>query len=61
MGKQIAPRIAGSREKSSLSLFSYRGIYSLKMGDTDTGSRSLWFSPIGLAQLPISVLVQQGS
>ena len=31
------------------------------MGVTNVGSRKMWFSPIGLAQLPISVLVQLGS
>ena len=42
-------------------LLSYRGFYPLKMGGTSVGSRKMWFSPVGLAQLPISVLVQQGS
>ena len=43
-----------------LSLLSYRGFYPLKMwgGVTNVGSRKMWFSPIGLAQLPLSVLVQ---
>ena len=57
-GKQIAPRAAARGEKSPLSLLSYSGFYSLKMGGTNMGSRKLWFSPIGLAQLPLSVLVQ---
>lgn len=39
---------------------SYRGFYPLKMGGTNVGSRKIWFSPIGLAQLPISVLIQLG-
>ena len=37
-----------------------RGFYPLKMGGTNVGSRKIWFSPIGLAQLPISVLIQLG-
>ena len=45
-------------EEESPSLLSYRGFYPLKMGVTNVGSRKMWFSPIGLAQLPISVLVQ---
>ena len=58
-GKQIAPRVPGSGEKSPLSLLSYRGFCSLKLGGgTKVGSREMWSSPIGLAQLPISVLVQ---
>ena len=40
------------------SLLSYRDFYLLKDGGTNVGSRSLWFSPIGLAQLSISLLVQ---
>ena len=57
--KQIAPRDAGSGEKSSRALLSYRGFYPLKMGaGTNLGSIKMWFSPIGLAQLPVSVLVQ---
>ena len=35
------------------------GVFNLlKMGSTKVGSRKMLFSPIGLAQLPISVLVQ---
>ena len=40
------------------SLLSYRGFYPLKMGVTNMGSRKMWSSPIGLAQLLISVFVQ---
>ena len=42
-------------------LLSYRGFYPLKMGSTNVESRRMWFSPTGLAQLPVSVLVQLGS
>ena len=58
-GKLIAPRVAGRGEKSPLSLLSYRGFYLLKVGrGTKVGFRKMWFSPIGLVQLPVSVLVQ---
>ena len=56
--KQIAPRAAGRGQKSSHSPLSYRGFYPIKMGGTNMGSRKMQFSPIGLAQLPLSVLVQ---
>ena len=60
-GKQRAPRMTGMGEKSPPPL-SYRGFYPLKMGGgTNVGSRKMWFSPTGLAQLLISVLVQKGS
>ena len=45
-------------EEESPSLLSYRGFYTLKVGVTNMGSRKMWFSPIGLVQLLISVLVQ---
>ena len=40
------------------SLLFYRGFYPSRIGGTNEGSRKMWFSPIGLAQLPTSVLVQ---
>ena len=53
-GKETAPRTAG-RGKKCPSLYSLIGDFSpLKMGVTNVGSRRKWFSPIGLAQLPIS-------
>lgn len=58
-GKQIAPRAAGRGKKSPLSLLSFRDFNSLKLGvGTNVGSREMSSSPIGLAQLPVSVLVQ---
>ena len=57
-GKQIAPRAAETGEKIPCSLLSYRGFHPLKLGGTNVGSRKMWFSPIGLAQVTISVLVQ---
>lgn len=45
-------------EEEPPSLLSYKGFYPLKMGVTNVRSRKMWFSPIGLAQLPISVIVQ---
>ena len=58
-GKQIAPRVAGRGEKSPLARLSSRGFYLLKVGrGTKVGSRKMWFSPIGLVQLPASVLGQ---
>ena len=56
-GKQIAPRTPGRGEEEYPSLLSYRGLYPLKMGGANMGSRKMWFSPIGLVRLPISVLV----
>ena len=44
--------------EESPSLLSYISFYPLKMEGTNVGSRKMWFSPIGLVQLPISVLVQ---
>ena len=46
-------------KKSPPSLLSSRGFYPLKMGVTNVGSRKMWFSPIGLVQLPILVLAQK--
>ena len=57
--KQL-PGQAGSGEKSPHSLLSYRGFYPLRMEGTNVGSRKMWFSAIGLAPLPVSVLVQWG-
>ena len=53
--KQLSGQLGGGAE--SPSLLSHRGFYPLKMGGTNMGSRKMWFSPIDLAQLPISVLV----
>ena len=58
--KQL-PGQAGRGEKSPPSLLSHRGFYPLKMEGTNMGSRKMWFSPIGLVQLPMLVLVQEGS
>ena len=54
------PGQAGRGKKSPL-LLSYRGFYPLKMEVPHMGSRKLWLSPIGLARLPVSVPVHQGS
>ena len=57
-GKQIAPRAAG-RGRRVPSLLSYKDFYLLNVGrGTNVGSRKMCFFPIGLTQLPISVLVQ---
>ena len=42
------------------SLLSYRVFYPLKMGVINVESRKMWFSPIGIAQLPVSVFVHGG-
>ena len=57
-GKANSSQGAGRGKKSSPSLLSNRGFYLLKMGVSNVGSRKMWFSSLGLAQLPISVLVQ---
>ena len=41
----------------SLSLLSYGGGLSIEDGGTSMGSRKMWFPPMGLGQLPLSVLV----
>ena len=57
--KQIAHGATGRGEKNPPSLLSYRDFYLLEVGrGTSVGSRKIWFSPSGLAQLSISVFVQ---
>ena len=46
--KQIAPRTAGRGEKRPLSLPSYRGFYSLKMGVPTWGPEKCAFFPLAL-------------
>lgn len=59
-GKQIAPRTLGRGRRAPLSTV-LQGFLSLKDGGLPAwGPQKMWFSPIGLAQLPVSVLVQQG-
>ena len=53
--KQLPGQLGGGRAPFSIVLW---GFLSLKDGGYQCGVQKMWFSPTGLAQLPLSVLVQ---